>query len=138
MYRNSPDRPSSPAIRKSLRRFGSSCLVEASKHKATGKSNALPSLRKSAGAKLTVIRVRGSENPPFERLECTRSSDSLTVASGRPTNTTRGSPRSPLFASTATGKADTPSKVAEFVKESIFQILRPLLLIRFEISRKLG
>ena len=66
-----------------------------------------------------VTLVLGRLKPPVVKLDCTRSSDSFTAASGNPTRTTLGSPRSPLLASTATGIADIPNRVAECVWESM-------------------
>ena len=50
-----------------------------------GSSNAAPSLRMSAGARLTVIRFCGSSNPAFFSAEMTRTLLSFTAPSGRPT-----------------------------------------------------
>ena len=44
-----------------------------------------PSLRRWPGARLIVVRVRGGRKPLLPSAEKTRSSDSLTAASGRPT-----------------------------------------------------
>ena len=73
----------------------------------------------SPGAKLMVTCVLGFENPVLPMLENTRSIDSLTEASGRPTSTHLGSPFSPLLASTVTDIAETPERVAERDVESM-------------------
>jgi hypothetical protein len=47
----------------------------------------------SAGARLTVMRLPGKIRPEFLMAERTRSRDSLTAASGRPTTVRPGIPR---------------------------------------------
>ena len=60
---NFPDKPNSPAIRNRLMRSAFSCFVDARRHRATGKSNALPSFFRSAGARLIVTLVLVRLNP---------------------------------------------------------------------------
>ena len=59
---------------------------------AIGRSNAAPTLRTSAGARLTVTRSGGNGKPELRIAVRTRSRLSRTVASGSPTIVTPGSP----------------------------------------------
>ena len=52
---------------------------------AMGRSKPEPSFLMSAGARLMVMRVGGMSKPEFLMAERTRSRDSRTAASGRPT-----------------------------------------------------
>ena len=52
-----------------------------------------PALRRSAGARLTVIRFCGNSKPELTIAARTRSRDSRTAASGRPTTANDGRPR---------------------------------------------
>ena len=52
---------------------------------AMGRSKPEPSFLRSAGARLMVMRVGGRSKPEFLMAERTRSRDSRTAASGRPT-----------------------------------------------------
>src|SRR5579875_3184255 len=84
--RTLPSRDSSP--RKRLSPVCSSagiCPEAVSIPMAIGRSYEGPSLRKSAGARLTVMRLNGKRQPEFLIAERTRSLDSLTAVSGRPT-----------------------------------------------------
>src|SRR5437762_5339333 len=78
--------------------------------RAIGKSNAVPSLRRCAGARFTVIRLSGNGNPLFAIAALTRSRLSRMDTSGNPTVVKVGSP---LARSTSTSiiQASTPSKV---------------------------
>ena len=69
---------------------------------AMGKSNADPSLRISAGAKLIVTCFRGNLNPEFLMAAVTRSLLSFTAPSGSPTVINRGSFAPERLASTST------------------------------------
>ena len=60
---------------------------------AMGKSRAEPSLRRFAGARLTVMRFRGNRYPELRRAVRTRSRASLTAVSASPTISKPGSPR---------------------------------------------
>lgn len=66
-----------------------------------------PSFFLSAGAKFMVMRLTGKSKPQFFRAERTRSRDSFTAASGRPTSSKAGSPWE-RSASTSTGNASMP------------------------------
>ena len=57
-----------------------------------GRSYTVPALRRLAGARLTVMRETGKENPQFFTAERTRSRASLTAASGSPTMSKLGRP----------------------------------------------
>ena len=57
-----------------------------------GRSKWLPSLARSAGARLTVIRLAGSANPSAPSAARTRSRDSATALSGSPTTVNEDSP----------------------------------------------
>ena len=57
-----------------------------------GRSYSVPSLRTRAGARFTVMRLTGNLAPQFFTAARTRSRDSLTAASGRPTMSKAGSP----------------------------------------------
>src|SRR5512140_2764589 len=80
-----------------------------------------PSFRRSPGARLIVVRVRGIRRPELLSAEKTRSSDSLTAASGRPTRMRLGTPVSPVLTSTWTGTASMPSNAAEQMVASMRQ-----------------
>ena len=78
---------------------------------AIGKSKAAPALRRSAGARFTVIRCGGKSNPELRMAARTRSRLSRTLASGSPTMAKTGRPKA-TSASTDTGSASTPTRVA--------------------------
>jgi hypothetical protein len=59
---------------------------------AMGRSYPAPSLRRSAGAMLTVMRFCGNSAPAFRIAERTRSFASVTAVSGRPTIWKAGRP----------------------------------------------
>jgi len=67
-----------------------------------------------------VVRERGMCRPLLWRAEKTRSSDSLTAASGRPTRIRTGRPASPVLTSTSTGSASMPCNAAEWMVASIY------------------
>ena len=83
--RTAPSKPSSPIIRKPLSSRACSAPYAPRMPTAIGKSNPDPSFFRSAGARLTVIRVVGRSNPEFRIADCTRSRLSRTAVSGRPT-----------------------------------------------------
>ena len=91
--RRSPSRPSSPTTSDSWSRSGSSCPLATSSPRAIGRSKALPALGRSAGARFTVIRLRGKLNPALTRAALTRSRPSFTAPWGIPTVAKRGQPR---------------------------------------------
>ena len=57
-----------------------------------GRSYTVPSFRSRAGARFTVMRLTGNFAPQFFTAARTRSRDSFTAASGRPTTSKPGSP----------------------------------------------
>ncbi len=61
----------------------------------------------------------GIAKPLFAIADETLFTDSFTAASGSPTTNVRGSPRSPEFTSTSTGRASTPINAPEFTLESM-------------------
>src|ERR1700738_4269268 len=67
-----------------------------------------PSLGRSAGARLTVIRRAGSASPDATRAARTRSRASDTALSGRPTTLNAGSPGA-TWTWTSTARASMPS-----------------------------
>ena len=90
--RSSPFSPSSPTKAQSAVSQHSSpdALATASR---MGRSKAGPDLRTSAGARLTVTLAVGKLRPQFLAAKRTRSLDSDTEASGRPTMSNDGKPR---------------------------------------------
>ena len=97
-----PSRDSSPRITIFFKRSLSIIPLAERIPMAIGKSNAEPSLRISAGARLTVILRTGRANWVLRMAAETRSLLSLTAASGRPTMDMPGSPCERLT-STSTG-----------------------------------
>jgi hypothetical protein len=87
---------------------------------AIGKSKLGPSFFTSAGARLIVLRPMGNLKPELVRAVLTRSRDSFTAASGKPTMTTIVSPH-PELTSTSTGKASMPLTAADKTRASIFE-----------------
>ena len=116
--RRLPSRPSSPAHQSPFSSGASSCPLAANRARAMGRSKAGPSLRKSAGARLTTTRTSGPRKPLFLKAARTRSRDSWVAASGRPTIWSPGSPGA-RSTSTVTGKASRPSKEALWQRASI-------------------
>ena len=57
-----------------------------------GRSYTVPSFRRRAGARFTVMRLTGNWTPQFFTAARTRSRASFTAASGRPTTSKAGSP----------------------------------------------
>ena len=74
---------------------------------AIGKSKRTPSLRRSAGDRLTVMRPSGIRRPQLRIAACTRSLLSFTTASGKPTIAKRGRPLA-RWTSTRTSGASMP------------------------------
>ena len=95
-----PSSASSPAsaIRDSGSR--SSWPDAASSAAAIARSKPGPVLRRSAGARLAVIRCIGNLKPELTSADRTRSRDSLTAGSGSPTSEKLGSPALSTSAST--------------------------------------
>ena len=106
--RVSPVSESSPTIAHDSTVSGSSCPEATSSATASGRSNAGPTLRRYAGARLTVMRRSGNSKPEFCSAERTRSRASRTALSARPTTVNAGRPTR-MSASTQTRCALTPS-----------------------------
>ena len=85
---------------------------------AIGTSNAAPSLRRSAGARLTVIRRGGSLKPLFSSAPRMRTRPSRMPASASPTMLQQGSPR-PTSTSTWMGAASMPTTVADATRANM-------------------
>ncbi len=92
MGRIAPSSDSSPAKTRPTIADAFSCPEATKSPTAMGKSKPDPSLRKSAGAKLTVIRRIGISKPQFFIAARTRSRASRTAVSGKPTMSKAGSP----------------------------------------------
>ena len=75
---------------------------------ASGRSKCGPSLRRYAGARLTVMRFCGNSKPEFVIAARTRSRASRTALSASPTIVNAGRPRR-MSHSTQTRRASTPS-----------------------------
>src|SRR5450830_864360 len=81
--------------------------------KAMGKSKRPDSLGKSAGARLTVMRLAGNSKRAFCSAARTRSLDSLTSVSGKPTMVKQGRPLA-RWTSTVTCGASMPASARLF------------------------
>ena len=89
--RRVPDRDSSPT--KALSGPSSfSCPPAARMPTSMGRSYTVPTFRRSAGARFTVMRDTGKGKPQLRMAARTRSRASFTAASGRPTTSKAGSP----------------------------------------------
>ncbi len=88
----SPDKPSSPIHSNSSRAWLGICLLAANKPRAMARSKRAPSLGKSAGAKLKVMRFCGNSRPLLIMALRTRSLLSRTAVSGKPTKVSIGRP----------------------------------------------
>ena len=106
-----PSRPSSAALQTPSSCSRGSWPLAPSSPRAIGRSKAGPSLRRSAGARLTTTRVRGTLRPLLRRAPRTRSRDSCTAASARPTISRPGRP-GPMSTSTVTGRTSRPRSPA--------------------------
>ena len=108
--RTPPSSASSPASASAVEqpRRAAARRRRGSRRRSRGRSPG-PALRRSAGARLTVIRCSGNSKPELTIAARTRSRDSRTAASGRPTIVKEGSPRR-MSTSTSTGTASTPSR----------------------------
>lgn len=105
--RNAPPRASSPANSKPPTRAASSCPLAARMPSAIGKSKRPDSFGRSAGARLTVMRLfDGNSSPLFWIAARTRSRASLTSTSARPTSVKLGSPLA-RWTSTVTSAASS-------------------------------
>ena len=89
--RSAPERLSSP---KNAAPWGRGDISSAAARMPSrmGRSYTVPSFRTRAGARLTVMRLTGNLAPQFFTAARTRSRDSFTAASGRPTTSNPGSP----------------------------------------------
>jgi len=94
---------------------------------AIGKSKRPDSLGKSAGAKLTVMRLAGNSNLAFCRAALTLSLDSLTSVSGKPTIVKEGKPFA-RCTSTVTSGASMPDRARLF---KTARLIEGLMLIDF-------
>jgi len=110
--RIAPSRANSPTITKFSSWSVTNCSVAPRMPTAIGKSKLGPSFLTSAGARLIVVRPIGNLKPELVRAVLTRSRDSLTAASGKPTMTMTVSPQ-PAFTSTSTKYASMPMTAAE-------------------------
>ena len=80
-----PSSPSSPTAAQPASMSGGMTPMEASRARAIGRSKWLPSLGRSAGAMLTMIRLGGRASPMPPKAPRTRSRLSATALSARPT-----------------------------------------------------
>ena len=112
-----PSSASSPRTTARAGNAGGSCPPAARTASAIGRSKLLPALRRSAGARFTVMRCGGNSRPALRIALRTRSRLSRTLASGRPTIVNSGRPKL-TSASTRTSSADTPTSAAVKVKAS--------------------
>ena len=102
-----PSRPSSPTATNSLSVSASTTPIAASSASAIGRSKCDPSLGRSAGERLTVIRLGGSARPIAPKAPRTRSRLSATALSARPTTMKLGRPGSNCTC-TSTARASSP------------------------------
>ena len=119
MARNSPPSDSSPANSWPRSCCASICPLAARMPSAIGRSKRPESLGRSAGARLTVMRLLpGNSSPAFWIAERTRSRASLTSVSASPTSVKLGRPLA-RCTSTCTGRACSPTKVRLCTKERL-------------------
>ena len=105
---SAPLSESSPTNATSLSAAPGISRLQASSPTAMGRSKLGPSFLRSAGARLTVMRSSGILYPLFKMAAFTRSRDSRTVVSGRPTISKAGMPKL-TFTSARTGKLSMPA-----------------------------
>src|SRR5580698_8400269 len=91
---------------------------------AIGRSKAEPSLRMSAGARLTVILRLGNSKPELRSADFIRSKASRTAPSASPTMRKLGTPAL-ISSSTSTAKASTPESALESTLASKFRPFEP-------------
>ena len=130
MGRSEPSSASSPKNTRSGAK-NTTCPVARSRHIAIARSKCAPSFLRSAGARLTVTLCVGKRNPLFFTALLTRSRDSLTAASGKPTMSQLGSPLL-TSASTSTPIPSSPFSAKHFTFASI--LLFPLFFLLFPFS----
>ena len=116
-WRNDPFSPSSPQKARPSVQPGDSSPVATSRPTAIGRSRPAPPFRMPEGAKLTVTRRSGQGRPDERTAARTRSRDSRTAASGRPTMVKPGNPLE-TWTSTETGRPTAPLSVAEATEAS--------------------
>ncbi len=124
-WRNEPFRPSSPQKASVSVQSGGSWPVATSTPTAMARSSPAPPLRTPDGARFTVTRRRGQGSPLESSAARTRSRDSRTAASGRPTMVKPGSPLE-TWTSTETGRPTAPVRVAAEMEASMPRNGRPL------------
>ena len=107
--RTSPVSDSSPTTAVPSSASASSSPPATSSATASGRSNPGPILRRSAGARLTVMRRSGNSKPEFTSADRTRSRASRTALSASPTTVNAGRPWR-MSASTQTRRLATPSR----------------------------
>ncbi len=106
--RSCPSSPSSAADQTPSTRPLGSWPLAISSPRAIGRSNQGPSLRRSAGARLTTTRVSGTFRPLLRRAARTRSRASCTAVSASPTSCRPGSPGA-MSTSTTTARPPGPA-----------------------------
>ena len=99
-------------------RAASTAPAAASMPTAIGTSNAAPSLRRSAGARLTVVRRGGSLKPLLSSAPRMRTRPSRMPASASPTMLQHGSP-TPTSTSTSMGAASIPTTAADATRANM-------------------
>ena len=107
--RMDPSRVSSPSAVKPSIASSATTPMATNRPKAIGRSKWLPSFNRSAGDKFTVMRRGGSARPMAASAARTRSRDSATALSGRPTTVNAGRPLI-ICTCTSTATASTPWK----------------------------
>ena len=112
--RSLPSRANSPAHSMPSNASTGICPEAARMPRAMGKSKRPPSLGRSAGARLRVIRrVLGKSKPALTNALRTRSRLSFTAVSGRPTSVRPGKPLAKCTSTcTAGASKPTPARVA--------------------------
>ena len=115
--RIAPSNASSPTAATCRTQSAGIWPVATSTPNAIGRSNPVPSFFRSAGARLTVVRRAGSENPELTIAAETRSRLSFTAPAGSPTTLNQGSPWA-QSTSTDTSYASMPITAAERIVAS--------------------
>ncbi len=110
--RSEPSSPSSPQNARPRTANDGSDSDATSTPMAMGRSSPAPPFRTPDGARLTVVLRWGQGRPLDSNAARTRSRDSRTAASGRPTMVNPGSPFD-TCTSTDTGRPSTPNTTAD-------------------------
>ncbi len=113
-----PSSASSPMAVKLMMSSLSTTSMAASRPKAMGRSKWLPSLARSAGARLTVMRLGGSARPSALSAPRTRSRDSATALSGSPTTEKAGRPAL-ICTCTSTSMTSMPRNATVLMRATI-------------------